>query len=64
MKCSVERIRKLPYCPICGSEYETGIENCTDCHSSLVERPPPENPDADPDATLVEIRFDVINEPF
>jgi hypothetical protein len=54
-RCSAERGRELPYCPICGSEYEAGVESCTDCDSPLVERPPLENPDADPDATLVEI---------
>ena len=40
---------------MCGSEYEAGIEKCSDCNVVLVTRMPPENPDADPDATLVGI---------
>ena len=45
----------MPYCPVCRSEYEHGIERCADCNSLLVENMPPENPDADPNATLVEV---------
>lgn len=45
----------MPFCPICRSEYEQGIEKCTDCDFPLVESLPPENADAEPDASLVEV---------
>lgn len=45
----------MAFCPICGSEYEPGIERCSDCNTLLVDRPPEENQDVDPDATLVEV---------
>ncbi len=45
----------MPYCVECGGEYEPGVDRCPDCDSQLVETMPPENPDADPDATLVEV---------
>ena len=45
----------MPFCPTCKSEYEAGIERCSDCNELLVDQMPPENPDADPEATLVEV---------
>ena len=45
----------MPYCVECRSEYEPGVERCLDCDSPLVDTMPPENPDVDPDASLVEI---------
>lgn len=45
----------MPFCPSCGGEYEAGVEKCSDCDSQLVESLPPDNPDADPDISPVEI---------
>ena len=45
----------MPYCPECGGEFEPDVEICPDCGLALVENKPLENPDADPDAGLVEI---------
>lgn len=45
----------MPYCSICGGEYESGVEKCPDCDSPLVDNMPPQNPDARPDAKLVEV---------
>lgn len=28
----------MPYCPICGYEYEEGIEVCSDCDTELVDK--------------------------
>ena len=55
MKCSVERGSRVAFCPMCGSEYEPGVERCSDCNSLLVDHAPEDNPDADPEATLVEV---------
>jgi hypothetical protein len=30
----------MPWCPTCGTEYETGIAQCADCGSLLVDQPP------------------------
>jgi hypothetical protein len=40
---------------MCRSEYEAGTDTCPDCDCLLVDQKPPENLDADADATLVEI---------
>ena len=45
----------MPYCSNCGGEYEADVQTCPDCDMPLVEEMPPEYPDAEPDATLVEI---------
>ena len=45
----------MPFCSNCGSEYEPGVERCPDCEQALVEAMPPKYPDAEPDASLVEI---------
>ena len=45
----------MPYCSECGGEFEPDVEVCPDCGLTLVETMPPENPDADPDAGLVEV---------
>ena len=45
----------MPFCPICRCEYERDVERCPDCDAVLVETIPPENPDAEPYAALVEI---------
>lgn len=45
----------MPFCRTCGGEYEPDVENCPDCGLPLDEAMPPENPDADPDASLVEV---------
>ena len=45
----------MPYCAECRGEYEPGVDRCPDCDSPLVETIPPENPEADPDASLVEV---------
>ena len=45
----------MPFCPNCRSEYETDMDRCSDCGSLLVENMPPENPDADPHASLTEV---------
>jgi hypothetical protein len=45
----------MPFCPVCRSEYEQGIEKCRDCDVPLVESLPPENAEAEPNAHLVEI---------
>ncbi len=45
----------MPYCVDCGGEYEPGVDRCPDCDSPLVETMPPDNPDADPGASLVEV---------
>jgi hypothetical protein len=50
-----ERGRRVSFCPICESEYETGITECPDCNASLVERLPAKDSGVDPDATLVEV---------
>lgn len=36
----------MPFCTKCGSEYETGVERCSDCNEVLVAHMPPEEPDA------------------
>lgn len=45
----------MPYCSKCGGEYEPEVEKCPDCDMQLVETMPPEYPEVDPDASLVEI---------
>ncbi len=45
----------MAFCPICGSEYEPGIERCSDCNILLVDHPPDEDQDVDPEAALVEV---------
>ena len=35
----------MPFCPMCGSEYEAGIERCADCNEPLVEHLPPDEQD-------------------
>jgi hypothetical protein len=45
----------LSFCPKCGSEYEPGVERCSDCNTRLVDRPPEKYPDADPEGILVEV---------
>jgi hypothetical protein len=30
----------MPWCPTCGTEYETGVSQCADCGSALVDQPP------------------------
>jgi len=45
----------MPFCPNCRSEYEADTDRCSDCGSLLVENMPPENPDADPYASLAEV---------
>ena len=45
----------MPYCVECGGEYEPGVDRCPDCEVALVETMPPENPGADPDASLIEV---------
>ena len=45
----------MPFCPVCRCEYEQEIDRCIDCNSLLVDQLPPENPDAEPDAILVEV---------
>ena len=45
----------MAYCAKCGGEYIPGVDRCPDCNSPLVEELPPESPDADPDAGMVEI---------
>lgn len=30
----------MSWCPNCGSEYETGVTECTDCGVALVDQPP------------------------
>lgn len=47
----------MPYCPECGGEYEPDVEICPDCGLVLVDTMPEENPDADPDANLVEVHI-------
>ncbi|GAB4340040.1 MAG: hypothetical protein Kow0099_15650 [Candidatus Abyssubacteria bacterium] len=44
-----------PFCPICRSEYEEGVERCADCGSALVQQLPPEDSEAEPEAEVVEI---------
>lgn len=45
----------MPFCPNCRTEYEKDVDACSDCGSPLVENLPPENPDADPHVSLVEV---------
>ena len=45
----------MPYCSECGGEFEPEVEVCPDCGLVLFETMPLDNPDADPDAGLVEV---------
>jgi len=45
----------MPFCSNCGAEYEPEVGFCPDCNLPLVNEMPPENPDADPDANLIEV---------
>jgi hypothetical protein len=38
----------MPYCPKCKTEYNTGIEKCSDCDLPLVEELPEESPEETP----------------
>jgi Putative prokaryotic signal transducing protein len=48
----------MAYCPVCGVEYQEGIEQCVDCHVALQPGPPPPPPpkEVTPEARLVRIR--------
>jgi len=37
----------MPFCPVCGYEYEQGIEMCPDCEAELVDRLSEEHFDGD-----------------
>lgn len=43
-------LEQMPYCPVCKSEFESGIERCSDCGAPLVENLPDQEP-----APLVEV---------
>ncbi len=34
----------MPYCPKCASEFQPGVERCSDCGVPLVESPPDREP--------------------
>ncbi len=38
----------MPYCPKCKTEYNPGIEKCSDCDLPLVEELPEESPEETP----------------
>ena len=38
----------MPYCPKCKTEYNPGIEKCSDCDLPLVEKLPEESPEETP----------------
>lgn len=41
--CCYERLKEgsiMPFCPICGSEYQAGFKKCSDCGAELTENLP------------------------
>jgi hypothetical protein len=41
----------MPFCPMCGSEYETGVEKCCDCNEVLVAHLPAEGEETEQEIT-------------
>ena len=41
----------MPFCPMCGSEYEAGVERCADCDGVLAANMPHEEEDTEQELT-------------
>jgi hypothetical protein len=48
----------MPWCPLCKTEYDPGIEQCVDCEVALVESLPPE-PENEP---VIVLRASTVSE--
>ncbi len=50
----------MPYCPKCKTEYNPGIEKCSDCDLRLVDELPEEPSEEPPEETVEEVEYKLL----
>ena len=50
----------MPYCPKCKTEYNPGIEKCSDCDLRLVDELPEEPSEEPPEETVEKVEYKLL----